>query len=166
MNFEYQLTEQDFVDAFRAHWCRSLTWRIMRPVGLVLLVGLVVLSIFVARGRSYDQAFQAILPLAILIVFWAVLLLSPVWQVKRLFRKNPDSHRPTKVEMDDESIRTRSADSESTMRWTKFVSFVESEKSFLLYPSAMGFNILPKRVLTSEQIEQLRTLIARHVSAK
>jgi YcxB-like protein len=50
----------------------------------------------------------------------------------------------------------------SQMTWNIFVRVLESERKFMLFVAPWQFLIFPKRYLTSNQIEQLQTLLRSH----
>lgn len=47
--------------------------------------------------------------------------------------------------------------------WKNFLRWHESKTQFVIYTSPIMFNMIPKRALTSEQIFELRDLLANHV---
>jgi hypothetical protein len=60
-------------------------------------------------------------------------------------------------------IRCKGEHSKSEIEWCAIQSFSEDESLFLLYLAPGRFLAIPKRVCTTEQIEELRLLFQRQI---
>jgi hypothetical protein len=79
------------------------------------------------------------------------------------FAKNPVLREPRRVEFSDAGVKTDSGIASSQVSWKAFLRYVESIDTFLLYTSPACFVIVPKRVLQTEQVSELRRLLQTHV---
>jgi hypothetical protein len=55
--------------------------------------------------------------------------------------------------------------STSSVKWGGFSNWVETDRMFIVLQRATGFNMVPKRVLAPEQLNQLRQLVGTRVAA-
>ncbi len=52
----------------------------------------------------------------------------------------------------------------SDVEWKNYVRAFEGKNQFLLYTSPACFNIIPKRVMTQEQLLELQRLLKQNIS--
>ena len=90
MEFTYELTQQDFLDAFLAHRRRSVRWKwIIRPFVFLFFPLRVCVRFYVATYRN-SQTLSTWAPLLMLSVLWiAALWGTPWWSARRQFRNRP-----------------------------------------------------------------------------
>jgi hypothetical protein len=50
--------------------------------------------------------------------------------------------------------------------WKNFLKWQESKTQFLLYTSPVAFNMIPKRVLTHEQISEVRLALSQNIPVR
>lgn len=156
MTFSYQNTRRDFVDACIA-MSRKTYWFLF---GLWLL-----LAIFstwmngseMLRGSS-SQRIAAFLPLGgcglfFLLTAW----ISPRYRARRMML------REVSWTLSDEGVHLASSVSTTDLRWEAFLKYRENRKVFLLFVQKGMAQFIPKRVLTTAQIDCLRMLLADHV---
>lgn len=170
MEIQYQLTERDFREAMFAH-------RKVRPFqrwfyrGLIaLVVVLLGFAALVLLGAAITHDLKPamnIIPLIGLIVAWAGLIwLVPPWMAKTQFRKQPAVQSARSVKVDDAGLRSSWDGGSAESAWKNYIGIFESKNEILLYTSPACFNILPKRALTPEQLEEFRTLAKENISTK
>jgi YcxB-like protein len=158
VQFELQLSdvERGLASLPRARLARWIAWLSMPAV-----VG--VLAWRWHEGRSPG----------ILAVFGGILLLAlflgrdPSKRIaKRVFEALPAEARAVSMHLDIHGI-SLALNAESTqVDWQRVSRAVESRHSILLFSSRSSAQIIPKRALSSEQLQGLRTLIARYVVAR
>jgi hypothetical protein len=83
---------------------------------------------------------------------------------KRRYERMRSGTGDCTIELDEDTIRTQGPHSKSEIDWKAIQFFSEDLKSFLLYLAPGKFIVIPKRVCTSEQVEELRTLLLRRVA--
>jgi len=165
MNFEYQIAEQDFIDAqalaIKNSPVRLVRWtRFVLPLfGAGLLAFLI--RVVVQQGFSWRIVPASIFPL----VFLATPLLSRRNQ-RQVYAKTTSLHGTLSLVADEDGLQFQGPTFSSRILWAHFYKFLEDERSFLLYQSPHVFNIVPKRGLSTEQIDVLRTFLRRNVSPK
>jgi hypothetical protein len=63
----------------------------------------------------------------------------------------------------DEGVEIQSEVSSTRIRWEAFIKSREDRKVFLLYVQKNSAQFIPKRVLSAEQLSELRDIVSRHV---
>jgi hypothetical protein len=162
MHCEYEISEQDFLNAQRLAGrnspVRSIRWSYtgMPLLGTILLAGWI--GIAVIRGVSSHW-------LAVLI-FPSLFLLSPwfhKWNAKSTYAKATSFHGPLQLDADDNGLLFRGAAFGGKIGWPSFSSFFEDEDGFVLYQKTGVFNVVPKRQLSPEQVAGLREYFERKI---
>jgi YcxB-like protein len=156
MTISYQISRRDFVDACIA-MSRNTYWFLF---GLWLL-----LAVFSAwmngsemlRGSS-SQRIAAFLPLVgcglfFLLIAW----ISPRYKASRMIL------REVTWTLGDEGVHLASSVSTTDLRWEAFLRYREAPKVFLLFVQKGMAQFIPKRVLTTEQADDLRMLLGNHI---
>jgi hypothetical protein len=162
MRAEYEITEQDFYAAqqlaIRHSPQRFIRWTrwVLPGCGVALLVFLV--SVLIRIGFSV----RLIPGLAICSLFIFLPLLNRRSQ-KSLYARTPGLHGRRSVEADDDGLEFSGTSFTSQVAWDNFTSFLEDEKSFLLYQNPQVFNIIPKRTLSADQIARLRAYLDQKI---
>jgi hypothetical protein len=165
MVLTFQFTLDDYRNAFRAHYRRGAsaftrwTLRLSLVIGVLLLL---VVALFIITGQ---RALNVVLPPFILGVLWTWIGMGKTYQrsARSQFVKNPVLREPRRVEFSDSGVKTDAGIASSQVSWQAFLRYVESNETFLLYTSPACFVIVPKRVLQSEQVNELRQLLQIHV---
>jgi hypothetical protein len=68
------------------------------------------------------------------------------------------------TEFDDEKVYTIFNNGESTVQWSVFKKTVETPGYFFIFQSENQAKIIPKRGLLEAEIEQLKSLFAKHIA--
>jgi hypothetical protein len=86
------------------------------------------------------------------------------FQSKAKFRKMTQLHGKYLVDLDETGIHYIAPSGESRMEWKVWGSFAEGTSSFVLVQrGSTMFMPIPKRELSTSQIDELRTLLAAHL---
>lgn len=158
LSLNYYITQDDFVAAQRAHQRRNTWGKVQYGVGMVLLGWFLLLALFslIFTPRVWmNYTLPLLLAGAYLYIYYFAHRLS--------YRKNAGLFSEVAVEIGGEGVHVLTAHSESTVPWSSYRRWVESEKVFLLYMGERTFNIIPKRILSVEQLEELRKLLTEKV---
>ncbi|HEY5331892.1 MAG TPA: YcxB family protein [Acidobacteriaceae bacterium] len=119
-----------------------------------------IISIVMNPRSSYS-------PAVIGLAFGALCILFVVpWQQQRAIRKSwdkmvtpPSITLPITVTFDDEHISIlRQGNSEARFFWSAILRVAEDERTFLLLVNERMFYYIPKRVLSEELLDSLRTV--------
>jgi hypothetical protein len=157
MTISYQITRRDFVDAFvamsrKAYWFLFVFW-------LLLAMSSLWMNLQVFHG-SPRQRFTVFVPVAICgPIFLLIAWVSPRYKARRMIL------REVTWTLSDEGVHLASSVSTTDLRWEAFLKYRETRKEFLLFVQKGMAQFIPKRVLTTEQANDLRTLLASHVKA-
>ena len=167
MHIDYEMSEQDFMDAqklARRHSSnRTFKWifRIVPFWGLFL--ALAVVWNIVQSGLAWNNGMVS--PLVLGLIFLASPLLMN--QVnRRIFRKNPIFRVQRSLVVDAVGLTFNAPTVSVQLKWDAIQNFVEDNSSFVLYQSGVIFHVIPKRQLSSEQIAELREAFTRHIVRK
>jgi hypothetical protein len=96
-----------------------------------------------------------------------ILCLIPVYihfMTRRSFFRSRTSLGECTFDFSPELIRTSGPNSKSEVRWTAIQAFTEDDKDCLIYMAPARFLIVPKRVCTPAQTDELRALFARCIN--
>lgn len=165
MTLTYELQQRDFYEALVAHRNRSAwtKWFLrFMVIVLLLLIGTVVLG--AALIPDFHFAKNNSLSLLLLAAFWTFFLWGQPWLAARSqFGKQPSAQGPRTMLLGDAGIHWTWNGGSADIQWRNFVRFLESKNQFLLYSSPACFNIIPKRALTTDQIDTFRKLVAENM---
>ena len=162
MQFEYEITEQDFLDgqrlAMKTYPVRSIRWsRLFLP--LIGVAGLVFWIQTVARqGLSLRVTTGLFFPL----LFLSFPLLTR-WNERKLYRKATALHGKLRLEVGEGGWASSGPSFSGKVDWSNFSRFFEDKKCFVIYQDTRVFNIIPKRYLSADQICDLRQYFDRYI---
>ena len=159
MDTEYEISEQDFINAQRLAVKESPVHAI-RWTRLVLpLFGTGLLAFLIHAVVQQGLSWRMVPGLA----FCLYMISLPFWSrraQKRLYAKATAMHGRISLGVGEDGLQFQGPTFSSQLRWSHFARFIEDEDSFLLYPNEQIFNIVPKRNLAPEQITALREYLA------
>ncbi|HEX2328197.1 MAG TPA: YcxB family protein [Candidatus Angelobacter sp.] len=164
MHIDYSISEQDYALA------QQLAWKTLKPIsrafflyaGPIFAIGLLVFWIhaLVARGFSSNLAPGIAVPVLFLYLPFAVRS-----NTRKMYGRSGNLHGPLSLDVAEEKLHFSGASFSSDVTWSHFTRFAEDQHSFVLFQSPGIFNMIPKRHLTPEQADFLRTLLQSHLSA-
>jgi hypothetical protein len=158
LSLTYHITLDDFVAAQRAHQRRNTWGKVQYGLGMVLFGWFLLLAVFsliFTPGVWLNYTLPLLLAGAYLYIYY--------FAHRRAYRENAGLFSDVAVDVGDEGVHVVTAHSESTVPWSRYQRWVESDKVFLLYVGERTFNIIPKRILSGEQQEELRKLLTKKV---
>ncbi len=83
----------------------------------------------------------------------------PRIQVRRNFRNSPSAQGEIVFALDDKGTVATFPTGESRLDWRTYTKYKETGTIFLLFFSPYRYTSIPKRVMSPEQIEELRGLL-------
>ncbi|MEZ2407864.1 hypothetical protein GGC47_003910 [Bosea sp. OAE752] len=89
-----------------------------------------------------------------------VLLLGPR-AARRNFRVVPAFQAPLHYRWDEEGLTSETTSGHAMNRWPIYRRWLENERLLLLWPHPATYQILPKRALEPEQVEDLRRFLSQ-----
>jgi hypothetical protein len=162
MEIDYELTQQDFTEAYGAHRNRNNPMKWIRLIAFWLVIGF---AAFLLYGSILAHNTRALLPFFVLAILWLIVIggILPQWLIRRQYTKQPGAHGPRKLTLDASGAHWRWNGGSGDVEWRNYIRTVEGEKQILFYTSPACFNILPKRALNSDQLSELRTMLAQNI---
>jgi hypothetical protein len=164
MQIEYEISEQDFLDAHKLAIRKSLSrstrliFRVLPFWGLFMFLGVM----WPVLRHGFSWKWNMLLPFSMALLFLSLPLLMRQVQ-KKVYRQTANLHGKRTVTVDESGLSFSGPAYSSRLEWTFFPRFVEGEKTFLLYQSNQIFNVIPKQQLSQEQIVQLREAFTRNI---
>lgn len=165
MTIEFQFTLDDYRKAFRAHIKKGASGFTRWLMRFSLAGGVFFLLMGILFLLTGQRAPKVMLPPLLIGAFWIWIGMGGTYWLaaKRQFAKNPSLRQPRRVEINDAGVQIDAGVSSSSQTWQAYVSYVESKDSFLLYTSPACFNIIPKRILQPEQVNELRETLKSNI---
>jgi hypothetical protein len=162
MQIEYELTQSDFTEGFVAHRNRRGSAQLVRVIlfWLIILVSAVVLY-----GAVRSHNFSSAVPFFFIAFLWIVIVqgIIPWWYVRRQYTKQPGAHGPRTLALDETGAHWRWNGGSGDVDWRNYIRYVEGNNQILFYTSPACFNIVPKRALTKEQLDEVRVMLKEHI---
>jgi hypothetical protein len=161
MEIAYELTQNDFTEAFRVHRQRNSAVKGLLVV--VFWMGIAFAShVLYGAVRAHDTI--RLLPLSFLVILWIIVVeIFPRWNVRRQFTKQPGAHGPKKRMLDASGAHWRWNGGSAGGEWRNYTRSIEGAHQILFYTSPSCFNILPKQALNPDQLAELRALLAQNI---
>lgn len=152
---EYTLGDQDIADLFNA----SPTGKGLRVRGIVAMVGgLLALGVGLREGADWVLLIAG----PFFIVVGAAMLALPRLPSGRAFRNFRPDERSVQLELDAEGYRFAWPKGELHGPWSEIHRASEAKRGFVIYPTEDLGQFIPKRALTPEAIERIRSLVGEH----
>jgi hypothetical protein len=164
MQIEYELTYKDFKEAFSVHRERTPAKRWILRILMILVIGF---WVFLFWGSLLAHNTRSLMPFFLLAIIWIAFITSfRWWSIRRQFLKQPRAHGPKTLLLDSSGAQWRWDGGSMNCSWKDYIRWVEGRSQILFYTSPVGFNILPKRGLTPDQLNELRTMLAQNIQAE
>jgi len=166
MEISYQLTEDDYRQGYKAFrrrktfslWATRIRWVLL----FVALAEALFLSI-----SGFDRKSPILALLWSLVAFWTYCLwYAPRYVARKMIKGSPSASLPHTAQVSEEGLYFRTSAGESRLRWNLIIGWVEVERVFALFPSPLTFFPVPKRAMTDQQQEELRSLLKSNVPRK
>jgi hypothetical protein len=162
MEITYELTQKDFTESFAAHRNRRpfVKWARRTIVWVTLLALVLVLFGSIRSGNT-----RTLLPFFGVVGLWLLVLagLPTWWGARRQFLKQPGARGVRTVLFEDIGAQWRWNGGSSMVEWKNYIRSVEGKNQFLLYTSPACFNIVPKRALRKEDLDEFRSLLKQRI---
>lgn len=162
MRIEYEIAEQDFVNAQHLAVRNSPNFFVrLNRLGLPLF-GLALFLFWVYTVVQQGFSLRLIPGLIFCLFFMAIPLLSQrAW--KNSYAKSTAMHGRLSIIVEEEGLHFQGATFSSQVGWSNFSRFFEDQKSFVLYQNQQVINIIAKRTLTPEEIQELRRYFEKNI---
>jgi hypothetical protein len=162
---EFQLTQDDYVEAQLSHFGRTLG-KIFVP-GVVVLGAAFAVTLVIALTdpATASQLVPSWIFLAALFVLMILLRsgMLPRMLHRMQFNRLRALHGPIRFEAREGDIAYCTGTSESITKWEAFEKWKESNGGFLLYVQPRLYFLVPKRVLDEAQVAAFRELLKSRI---
>jgi len=166
MEISYQLTEDDYRQGYKAFRRRRTFSLWAARIGWVLLFLALAESLFVSIS-GFDRSFPNLALLWGLVAFWAYCLwYAPRYAARKMIKGSPGASLPHTAQMSEDGMYFRTSAGESRLKWNLIIGWVEVERVFALFPSPLTFFPIPKRAMTDQQQDELRSLLKNNIPHK
>jgi len=150
-----------------ADYRETMQFSLKRTVGYYVLLVLGIGSVLIGSLVAYRADLKSGLVLQLLGLFWLSwpVIIRPLW-LRRDYQKNPNFSVSQVVRVNDEGLHTVSDISDGAAKWSAFTRFDETENLFMLRMGARLFRVIPKRALSTAQVDELRELLRSKLHAR
>jgi hypothetical protein len=159
MELRYKLTNQDITNILRAS-SRPL-WALI--LFALLLGGMFAVGIYLV---AHDLAEVGWIWLAISAALGIVVYALPPIQIRRELRRRPDLQGEIVLILSPAGIEVSFATGKSQLQWRAYSGYKETALLFALNTSSSGSRFIPKRMMSPQQLEELRGLLQTQVPSK
>jgi hypothetical protein len=155
VKFELQLAdvEQGLALLPRARLSKIFGW--FGVIAVILIIGW-------RWHEGRDPSLLAIVGVFLIAIF--VLGRDPTKRIaRRIFEALPPDALQVSLQCDEAGVQLMSNDSSTSVAWNEVVRVLDTRASFLIFTSRTNAQIVPKRALQTDQVNDLRQLFGRHV---
>ncbi len=164
MQIVYELTEKDFTEAYSAHRNRKPLTKWLRRIFIWSFVLFAAVVLFGFLVKPSAQMARNLMPFFGLVVMWILVIwFLPRWLMRRQFLKQPGAHGQRTVTLGADGVHWRWNGGSSDIEWKNYIRSVEGKNQILFYTSPACFNIIPKRAIATDQLNDLRELLNGNV---
>jgi hypothetical protein len=162
MHIDYEVSEQDFMQAHNLA-LKNYPSPLVRWIPHLMPLGGLAGIAFLAYAW-YSQGFKMTLIWGSLFCWWFISIPFMMRRGKRKAYANSKSfHGPISMDTDERGIRFKANGTESQTAWANFASFFEDDKSFVISQGNTIFQPIPKRLISAEQINELRECLKQNI---
>ncbi len=160
MQITFQLTLGEYQDAVAYHYKKG-----KRPVFVALFLGMATFMLLV--GTDFSNNHEVINN--ILVTFFAISFyilftrMITAYQAKRFYTKSPILSSEVTMRISGKGIQHDKKSNNEIIPWNYFTQWRESEKYYLIYTKPYQFSVIPKRVLSEKQENELRGYLNKYI---
>ncbi|MBL7696669.1 MAG: YcxB family protein [Chitinophagaceae bacterium] len=171
LSFRFRLTEEEFLQFnYYTAWGapERKKYRIYYFLRVMLLYGAVAMLYIVATRQHYiwiDISVFVITGTLYLIMIPSFVKSSIRRKVKDILSKKENQHvlGEAEVILSNSGIVDKDTYSESRYNWDAIMRQVETDDSFYLYTNSYHAIVIPKRIATADQQNELRRMLSEHL---
>lgn len=154
----FWLSEADLHAVYRLHFKASFKTRKMRVTLLSCFLFFAIVGMITAQDNGAISLISSSLAYIVfgfiaIGIAWCVMYLGLSRKARRIFLQQKSLHDKTEVSWSESELNFKSERGSTKYFWSDFVRIVEDRDMIVLYQSDNLMNFIPKRVLTSEQIQ-------------
>jgi hypothetical protein len=166
MEISYQLMEDDYRQGYKAFRRRKAFSLWATRIGWGLLFVALAEALFISIS-GFGRSFPILALLWGFVAFWAYCLwYAPRYAARKMIKGSPSASLPHTAQMSEDGLYFRTSAGESRLTWSLIIGWVEVERVFALFPSPLTFFPIPKRAMTDQQQDELRSLLKNNIPQK
>ncbi len=160
MNIIYQLSQKEYLQAVNLHHKQS--HRVMKLTIYIALAAIIVITgtDFTNTREIITNTLAALFSISFYILF--VRMLS-AFQAKNIYTKSLTLPYETTLRISGKGIRLDNKGTEKTIPWNAFKKWKRNETFYLIYSSPRQFNVIPTRVMSNIQINELDEYLKKYI---
>ncbi|MGP0019148.1 MAG: YcxB family protein [Candidatus Sulfotelmatobacter sp.] len=159
MELRYKFTNEDIKNILRVS-SRPL-WALV--LFAFLLAGMFSVGIYLV---GHDLAEVGWVWLAITALLGVAVYAVPPIRIRRELRRRPDLQGEIVLLLSPEGIESTFATGRSQLQWRAYTKYKETAHLFVLNTSSSGSRCIPKRVMSPQQLEELRGLLRAQIPSR
>jgi len=159
MELRYKITNEDITNILRIS-SRPL-WALV--LFAFLLAGMFFVGIYLV---GHDLAEVGWVWLAITALLGIVVYAVPPIRIRRELRRIPDLQGEIVLVLSPEGIESRFTTGRSQLQWRAYTKYKETAHMFVLNTPSSGSKFIPKRVMSPQQLEELRGLLRAQIPSR
>lgn len=152
MEIRYKPTPEDVIHALRA--TSQPPWAMFLFILLLTLMFLVGIYLI-----DHGLGLAGWIWLAISVAIGVAVYEVPQIQARRALASNPSASGEIVLSLSDAGLNVAFATGTSQLEWRAYTKYRESDHVFLLFSGSGRSTFIPKRVMSPEQIQELRNLL-------
>jgi hypothetical protein len=161
MQFSFVGTEQDFIDVQRTHAWRKYSPRAARIQKILLPVSGLFLIVMGVIIYTWHQVGFAIFNIAVglYLALWSPLIVPFLYKRSYRRRLSGGSNQVEVTILDSSLTWDCPGEAVSILEWPTVKGVVESPTTILFYLSPASFLVIPTRIITPDQHQELMSLL-------
>jgi hypothetical protein len=85
---------------------------------------------------------------------------------RRIFLTNPSMSAVQQMKIDEDGVQITSINFHSQMGWKTFAAWHEGRDYFSLYFSKLQYVVIPKRVMSQDEISEMSAIFSKHIPTR
>lgn len=160
MNITYQLTLNEYQEAVNFHYKTG-----KRPIFIAIFLGMATFMMLVGTDFSNTrEVINNILMTFFVLSFYLLFTrMITAYQAKKTYNKSPILSKEVTLRVSGKGITHDKKNNNKIITWDMFLKWKKNEKYYLIYTSSYQFNVIPKRVLTEKEQEELEGYFLKYI---
>lgn len=160
MNITYKLSQEEYLQAVNLHHKKN--YRVVKLAVYIVLAGIIVIigTDFSNTREIITNTLAAFFSISFYMLFVRIL---STHQAKNIYTKSATLPYEITLRISGKGIRFDHLGTEKTIPWSLFIKWKKDEKYYLLYTGPRQFNVIPTRVMSEFQINELDGYLEKYL---
>jgi YcxB-like protein len=160
IQIQFTPLRSNYVEAYVAYDEMSRLRKLDKIVSILLIAAGITLGVLSIRFRSdFEYLLAAIGFLLLGVVEWFHLVDPGKWLMMLRFNWSPKFKELQTLTCRSDGIDYAMSNIQSTIQWSFYTGFLESQNTFLLIYGKRQYSVIPKDALTGEQLADFKKLL-------